>query len=157
MRRVLDLLRERTDGIARGLTLENGKYVAEARVEIERPGNFFEWSMAQSLRAFGTIVPGEPGMQKFVLRRPVGPVLAITPWNVPMSSAARKISSALAAGCSVILKAAEETPGTACSGHGAGLRPDLRFGIPLHRSPERAAPPAWTPTSCRRQSSKALP
>ena len=53
-------------------------------------------------------------MQKLILRQPIGPVVAFTPWNVPMSSAARKTSAALASGCSVILKAAEETPGTAC-------------------------------------------
>ncbi len=139
IRKAVDLLRERTDAIARVLTLENGKHLADARAEIERSGNFFEWDMAQSLRSFGLLVPGEAGMQKFILRQPIGPVLAVTPWNVPMSAAARKTSAALAAGCSVILKAAEETPGTACelvrcfedAGLPAGVL-NLVFGDPAH-------------------------
>lgn len=148
LRKAVDLLRERTDAIARVLTLENGKHFGDARAEIERSGNFFEWDMAQSLRSYGTIVPGEPGMQKLVLRQPIGPVLAITPWNVPMSSAARKTSAALAAGCSVILKAAEETPGTACElvrcFQDAGIPPgvvNLVFGDPAHISSTLIASP----------------
>jgi succinate-semialdehyde dehydrogenase/glutarate-semialdehyde dehydrogenase len=148
MQKAVTLLRQRTDAIARVLTLENGKHVADARAEIERSGNFFEWEIGQSLRAFGAIIPGEPGMQKYVLRQPIGPVLAITPWNVPMSSAARKTSAALAAGCSVILKAAEETPGTACElvrcFEDAGLPPgvlNLVFGEPAHISSTLIASP----------------
>ena len=113
--RAVALLRERTREIARILTLENGKTLRAAEAEIERCGNFYEWDAAQSLRSYGWVVPGEPRMQKLILRQPIGPVVAFTPWNVPMSSAARKSSAALAAGCSVILKAAEETPGTACA------------------------------------------
>jgi len=148
LRKALDLLRERTQAIARVLTLENGKQVNDARAEIERSGNFLEWDMAQSLRSYGTLVPGEPGMQKFVLRQPIGPVLAITPWNVPMSSAVRKTSAALAAGCSVILKAAEETPGTACElvrcFEAAGMPPgvvNLVFGDPAQISSTLIASP----------------
>lgn len=115
LRKAVNLLRERIDAIACVLTLENGKPLRDARAEIERAGNFFEWDMAQSLRSYGAIVPGEPRTQKFVLREPIGPVFAVTPWNVPMSSAARKTSAALAAGCSIILKPAEETPATACA------------------------------------------
>lgn len=148
IQKAVTLLRERTDAIARVLTLEMGKHVADARAEIERSGNFYEWDMAQSLRAYGTIVPGEPKMQKFILRQPIGPVFAITPWNVPMSSAARKTSAALAAGCSVILKAAEETPGTACelvkcfedAGLPAGVL-NLVFGDPAHISSTLIASP----------------
>lgn len=142
------LLRERTDDIAKILTLENGKHLADARAEIERCGNFYEWDAGQSLRAFGHIVPGEPQMQKFILRQPIGPVVAFTPWNVPMSSAARKSSAALAAGCSVILKAAEETPGTACAlvkcfedaGLPAGVL-NLVFGDPARISSTLIASP----------------
>lgn len=109
------ILRERVTTIARILTLENGKNIGHAEAEISRCTNFFEWDIGQALRAYGLIVPGEPGMQKFILRQPIGPVVAFTPWNVPMSSAARKTGAAMASGCSVILKAAEETPGTACA------------------------------------------
>jgi succinate-semialdehyde dehydrogenase/glutarate-semialdehyde dehydrogenase len=142
------LLRERTDDIAKILTLENGKHLADAQAEIERCGNFYEWDAAQSLRTFGLIVPGEPQMQKLILRQPIGPVVAFTPWNVPMSSAARKTSAALASGCSVILKAAEETPGTACAlvkcFEDAGLPPgvlNLVFGDPAQISATLIASP----------------
>ena len=142
------ILRERTRDIAKILTLENGKHLADSEAEIERCGNFYEWDAAQSLRAFGLVVPGEPQMQKLVLRQPIGPVVAFTPWNVPMSSAARKTSGAIAAGCSVILKAAEETPGTACAlvkcFEDAGLPPgvlNLVFGDPAHISATLIASP----------------
>jgi succinate-semialdehyde dehydrogenase/glutarate-semialdehyde dehydrogenase len=146
--RAVGLLRERTKDIAKILTLENGKHLAGAEAEISRCGNFYEWDAQQSLRSYGTIVPGEPQMQKFVLRQPIGPVVAFTPWNVPMSSAARKSSAALAAGCSVILKAAEETPGTACAlircfedaGLPAGVL-NLVFGDPSHISSTLIASP----------------
>jgi succinate-semialdehyde dehydrogenase/glutarate-semialdehyde dehydrogenase len=146
--RAVALLRERTRDIAKILTLENGKHLADAEAEIERCGNFYEWDAAQSLRTFGWVVPAEPQMQKFVLRQPIGPVVAFTPWNVPMSSAARKTSGALASGCSVILKAAEETPGTACAlvrcFEDAGLPPgvlNLVFGDPAHISSTLIASP----------------
>lgn len=146
--RAVGILRERTRDIAKILTLENGKHLADAEAEIERCGNFFEWDAGQSLRTFGLIVPGEPQMQKFVLRQPIGPVVAFTPWNVPMSSAARKTSGALASGCSIILKAAEETPGTACAlvkcFEDANLPPgvlNLVFGDPAHISSTLIASP----------------
>lgn len=109
------LLRERTSDIAKILTLENGKHLANAEGEIKKSAEFYEWDAAQSLRNYGVIIPGPVRMQKSVLRQPIGPVVAFTPWNVPMSSAARKTSAALAAGCSVILKPAADTPGTACA------------------------------------------
>lgn len=142
------ILRSRVKEIAQILTLENGKHLGHAEAEISRCANFFEWDVGQSLRAFGLIVPGEPQMQKFVLRQPIGPVVAFTPWNVPMSSAARKTSAAMAAGCSVILKAAEETPGTACEMvrcfEEAGLPPgvlNLVFGDPAEISQTLIASP----------------
>lgn len=115
IRKAVSLLRERIKNIAKILTLENGKTLASAEAEIDRCCNFYEWEAGQALRAFGLIVPAEPKMQKLLLRQPIGPVIALTPWNVPMSAAARKTSAALAAGCSVILKPAVETPGTACA------------------------------------------
>lgn len=142
------LLRERTPEIAKILSLENGKHLPHARAEIERCANFYEWDAGQALRMFGLIVPSEPRMQKLVLRQPIGPVAAFTPWNVPMSSAARKSSAALASGCSLILKAAEETPGTACAlvkcfedaGLPAGVF-NLVFGDPAHISSTLIASP----------------
>ncbi|WP_255351076.1 aldehyde dehydrogenase family protein [Cupriavidus sp. SK-4] len=109
------LLRERRDQIASIITLENGKPFAQACAEVERSASFFDWDAAQALRTYGTIVPAGPRKQQMVLRQPIGPVAAFTPWNVPLSSPSRKVSGALAAGCSVVLKAAEETPGAACA------------------------------------------
>jgi len=137
IQKAIALLRERADDVARVITLDNGKTFADAQGEVERSATFFDWDTAESLRSYGTIVPGEPQMQKFVLRQPIGPVAAFTPWNVPLSSPSRKVSASLAAGCSIILKAAEETPGAACMlvecFHEAGLPPgvlNLVFGNP---------------------------
>lgn len=111
--RAIKLVRERAENIAQIITRENGKLISDARAEVERSASFFDWDMAQALRSYGTIVPGEPQMQKMILRQPIGPVAAFTPWNVPLSAPSRKISGALCSGCSIILKAAEETPGAA--------------------------------------------
>ncbi|MGF6549470.1 NAD-dependent succinate-semialdehyde dehydrogenase [Paraburkholderia youngii] len=142
------LMRERLHSIATAITLENGKLYSDAYAEADRSLNFFEWNAAQSLRDYGLIVPGEAQMQKFILRQPIGPVAAFTPWNVPISSAARKVSAALSAGCSVILKAAEETPGAAClvvkafedAGLPAGVL-NLVFGNPAEISSTLIASP----------------
>lgn len=107
------LVRLRADAIARIITLEHGKPFAQAQAEVERSMSFFDWDMAEAQRTYGMIVPSEPRMQKMILRQPIGPVAAFTPWNVPLSSPARKVSGALASGCSLVLKAAEETPGAA--------------------------------------------
>jgi succinate-semialdehyde dehydrogenase / glutarate-semialdehyde dehydrogenase len=146
--RASSILRERLNEIAQSITLDNGKLFADAYAEADRSLNFIEWNAAQSLRDYGLIVPGEPQMQKYVLRQPIGPVAAFTPWNVPISSAARKVSAALSAGCSVILKAAEETPGAACmvvrAFEEAGLPPgvlNLVFGNPSEISKTLIASP----------------
>ncbi len=148
LQKATGLMRERLDVIARTITLENGKRYADAYAEADRSLNFFDWNAAQSLRDYGLVVPGESQMQKFVLRQPIGPVAAFTPWNVPISSAARKVSAALSAGCSVILKAAEETPGAACllvqafedAGLPAGVL-NLVFGDPAEISSALIASP----------------
>lgn len=148
IRRAVALLRERAETVAQIITLENGKTLADARAEVERSASFFDWDTAESLRNYGMIVPGAPQMQKFILRQPIGPVAAFTPWNVPLSSPCRKVSGALSAGCSIILKAAEETPGAACAlvqcFADAGL-PDgvlnLVFGNPGHISSTLIASP----------------
>lgn len=146
--RAVALLRERADTIAHTITLENGKTLADARAEVERSATFFEWDTAESLRGYGLVVPGEPQMQKYVLRQPIGPVAAFTPWNVPLSAPSRKVSAALAAGCPIVLKAAEETPGGAChlvqcfadAGLPAGVL-NLVFGNPAHISTTLIASP----------------
>jgi succinate-semialdehyde dehydrogenase/glutarate-semialdehyde dehydrogenase len=148
IQRAVALIRERAETIARIITLENGKTLAESRIEVERAPTYFEWDAAQSLRAYGIVVPGEAQMQKIVLRQPIGPVAAFTPWNVPIGSPSRKMGAALAAGCSMILKAAEETPGAACAlvqcfadaGLPAGVL-NLVFGNPAHISSTLIASP----------------
>jgi succinate-semialdehyde dehydrogenase/glutarate-semialdehyde dehydrogenase len=115
LQRTRALMLERIETIARVITLEHGKPIADARAEVHRASTFLEWDAAESLRTYGKVVPSGPQMQTLVLKQPIGPVAAFTPWNVPLSSPARKLSGALAAGCSVILKPATETPGTACA------------------------------------------
>lgn len=107
------LLRERADAIARTITLELGKPLAESLIEVDRLAAVFDWHAAEALRAYGRIVPAAPGIQHHVVREPVGVVAAFTPWNGPAASPGRKMSAALAAGCAVVIKPAEETPGTA--------------------------------------------
>jgi len=114
MRRAAALVRERAAAIAPIFTLELGKTLSESLAEIERSATFLDWDAEELRRMYGRIVPTDPPIQQYVVREPIGPVAAFTPWNVPMSAPSRKISASLAAGCSIILKPAEETPATAC-------------------------------------------
>lgn len=114
MRRAAALVRQRAAEIAPIFCLELGKTVRECLAEIERSATFLDWDAEEIRRLYGRIVPTDPPLQQFVVREPIGPVAAFTPWNVPMSAPSRKISASLAAGCSIILKPASETPATAC-------------------------------------------
>ncbi len=106
------LLRERKRLIAEILTREQGKPLAEAEIEIGSSAEMLEWCGEEARRTYGRIIPSRlPGVSQLVFREPAGPVAAFTPWNFPVSQSARKLGSALAAGCSVIIKPAEETPG----------------------------------------------
>ncbi|HWA48271.1 MAG TPA: NAD-dependent succinate-semialdehyde dehydrogenase [Dongiaceae bacterium] len=104
------ILRERAEQIAPLITLEQGKPVGEAKLEIIRAAGLIEWDVNEGRRAYGTIVPSDPGFMRMGLRLPIGPVAAFTPWNFPISSPARKIGAALGAGCSIVIKGSEETP-----------------------------------------------
>lgn len=108
------LMRERIETIASVITLEQGKTLPDARGEVLRSASFLDWDAEQMLRLYGRIVPTDPHTQMQVMREPIGPVAAFTPWNVPLSAPSRKLSGSLAAGCSVVLKPAEETPAAAC-------------------------------------------
>lgn len=113
IRKAADLLRQRADSIAKMMTIEQGKPVAEAKIEILSCADFFDWFAEEGRRTYGRIVPARgEGTYNLVIKEPVGPVAAFTPWNFPMSQAARKIGAALAAGCSVVIKPPEETPGS---------------------------------------------
>lgn len=112
LRKVADLMRERRDQLAPLITLEQGKPLAEARQEIANSADLIDWAAEEGRRAYGRLIPGrQPGYRNMVVHEPVGPVAAFGPWNVPAQSMVRKVASALAAGCSVIMKPAEETPG----------------------------------------------
>jgi len=131
------LMRDRIEDMAYAMTLEQGKPIAQSRLEILRGCEIMEWDAQEGRRIYGRIIPGEPGMRHSVLRQPIGVVAAFSPWNFPMSSPARKVGGALAAGCSIILKASEETPAGAVqlvqAFHDAGLPPgvlNLVFGKP---------------------------
>jgi succinate-semialdehyde dehydrogenase / glutarate-semialdehyde dehydrogenase len=135
------LIRERVEAMATAMTLEQGKPLDQARLEILRGCEIIEWDATEGLRVYGRIIPSEPGMRHSVLRQPIGPVAAFSPWNFPMSSPARKVAGALSAGCSIILKASEETPAGAVqlvrAFHDAGLPPgvlNLVFGNPAEIS-----------------------
>lgn len=137
MLRAAALMRERVDEIAYAITLEHGKPFAAARLEVIRGCEFFEWDAGEGQRMYGRVIPSEPGIKYVVHQQPIGTVAAFSPWNFPMSQPCRKIAGALAAGCSIILKAAEETPGGAIhiarALHDAGLPRgvfNLVFGVP---------------------------
>ena len=111
MRRAAVLMRERADRIASLLTREQGKPLAEARMETLAAADIIEWFADEGMRVYGRIVPSRNlAVRQMVLKDPVGPVAAFTPWNFPINQAVRKVGAALAAGCSIIVKAAEETP-----------------------------------------------
>ena len=111
MRRAAALLRERADDIARLLTLEQGKPLAQARMEVQAGSTIIEWFADEGLRVYGRIVPSRnPAALQMALKQPVGPVAAFTPWNFPVNQVVRKLGAALATGCSFLCKAPEETP-----------------------------------------------
>ena len=113
LRKAANLVRERADKIARIMTQEQGKVLAEAKVEVLTTADIIEWYAEEGRRAYGRIVPGRiKNMRLMVVQEPVGVVAAFTPWNFPTLTPARKIGGALAGGCSLILKPSEETPGS---------------------------------------------
>ncbi|MDP3168141.1 MAG: NAD-dependent succinate-semialdehyde dehydrogenase [Hydrogenophaga sp.] len=112
MRAAAALLRERAGETARLLTLEQGKPLAEAKGEVLAAADIIDWFADEGLRVYGRIVPsrGNLAMRQMVLKDPIGPVAAFTPWNFPINQVVRKLAAALATGCSMIVKAPEETP-----------------------------------------------
>ncbi|WP_417255207.1 NAD-dependent succinate-semialdehyde dehydrogenase [Celeribacter sp.] len=111
MRRAADLLRERCDPIAEIMTIEQGKPIAQSRVEILAAADVIDWFAEEARRTYGQVIPSrQAGVTQITIKQPVGPVAAFTPWNFPINQMVRKMSAALAAGCSIIVKAPEETP-----------------------------------------------
>ncbi|MFV2194952.1 NAD-dependent succinate-semialdehyde dehydrogenase [Nocardiopsis sp. LOL_012] len=143
-----DRLTARADRVGRLMSTEQGKPFREARGEALRVANTLRWDADDARRAYGRVIPSAPGTLLSVRREPIGPVAAFTPWNFPAGSPMRKIAAALSAGCSIVIKASEETPGTACeivrcfdeAGLPAGAL-NLVFGEPAEVSAHLIAAP----------------
>jgi succinate-semialdehyde dehydrogenase/glutarate-semialdehyde dehydrogenase len=112
--RAADLIRSRAGRIGEVMTIEQGKPLGEARGEVMRVAKLLQWDAEEGRRAYGRVIPVDNETLLTVHREPVGPVAAFTPWNFPAGSPMRKIAAALSAGCSLVIKASEEVPGTAC-------------------------------------------
>ena len=111
LRKAAEILRGRIEAIAPVMTAEQGKPLAEARMELASAADTIEWFAEEARRIYGRVIPARaPGVQQLSLREPVGPVAAFSPWNFPVNQACRKTAAALAAGCSILLKGPEETP-----------------------------------------------
>jgi succinate-semialdehyde dehydrogenase / glutarate-semialdehyde dehydrogenase len=142
LRKAADLVRARADEIAKVLTQEQGKVFMEAKLEVQSAGDILDWYAAEGPRAYGRIIPARAdGVRNMVIMEPIGPVAAFTPWNFPVTQAVRKIAAALAAGCSIIIKCPEETPGSPIglvkALHDAGVPPgvlNLVYGVPAEIS-----------------------
>ena len=149
MRKAADLVRARAEQIAATLTFEQGKILAEARMEVMGSADVIDWFAEESRRAYGRIIPARAeGVRNMVIMEPVGPVAGFSPWNFPVLQATRKISAALAAGCSIVVKCPEETPGSPIAfvkcfedaGVPAGVI-NLLYGVPAEISEYLIASP----------------
>ncbi len=137
LHRAAALIRERADSLAAIATREQGKPLAEAKGEIIGAAMILEFHAGEAMRIYGRVLPRPAGSRSLVLKQPVGPVAAFCAWNFPIINVVRKISPAIAAGCSIILKPSEETPASAVAVMhcfvDAGLPPNvaqLVFGVP---------------------------
>lgn len=138
MHKAAALMRERAEMIATLLTMEQGKPLAESTIEIMSSADIIDWFAEETKRAYGRLIPARAaGIYQMAIKEPIGPVAAFTPWNFPISQVVRKLSAALAAGCSMIVKAPEETPASPAelirayvdAGVPAGVI-NLVFGVP---------------------------
>jgi succinate-semialdehyde dehydrogenase/glutarate-semialdehyde dehydrogenase len=111
LRKAASLIRERTEHIALLLTTEQGKPLVEARGEVASSAALFDYYAEEAKRAYGRVLVRPSGQRSIVIKQPVGPTATFTPWNFPVYLMAKKLAAALAAGCSVIAKPPEETPG----------------------------------------------
>jgi succinate-semialdehyde dehydrogenase / glutarate-semialdehyde dehydrogenase len=111
LKKTADLMRDRADQIARTLTMEQGKPIAEARMEVLHTADTFEWFAEEGKRAYGRIIPPTNVAKRYyAIKHPVGVVGTITPWNFPAALPSRKIAPALAVGCTVVSRPADQTP-----------------------------------------------
>jgi succinate-semialdehyde dehydrogenase/glutarate-semialdehyde dehydrogenase len=142
MRKAAELLRARADTIAPLMTMEQGKPLAEAKMEVLAGADVIDWFAEEGRRAYGRVIPARaPGIYQLAIKEPVGPVAAFTPWNFPINQIVRKLSAAVTTGCSIIVKAPEETPASPAellrafndAGAPAGVI-GLVFGVPAEIS-----------------------
>ena len=141
MRAAASLLRTRAAQVAELLTEEQGKPLAEAKAETAAASDLIDWFAEEGFRVYGRVVPHRSNLavRQLVLKDPVGPVAAFTPWNFPINQIVRKIGAGLAAGCSLIIKAPEETPASPRSTDQGvpGCRPARWRAQPRLRRPRR--------------------
>jgi succinate-semialdehyde dehydrogenase / glutarate-semialdehyde dehydrogenase len=130
MRKAADILRGRINDVAATMTMEQGKPLAEAKGETMVAVEIIDWFAEEARRAYGRTVPARmDGVYQLEVKEPVGPVAAFTPWNFPINQAVRKISCAVAAGCSIIIKGPEETPAACAALVGAFVEAGLPAGV----------------------------
>ncbi|WP_254621093.1 NAD-dependent succinate-semialdehyde dehydrogenase [Sphingomonas sp. CL5.1] len=130
LRRAGVLLRERADQLAELITTEMGKPLIEARAEVMSSADLLDWFAGEGRRAYGQVIPARtPNVTQMVLKQPVGPVAAFTPWNFPMSQLVRKLGPALSVGCTVIAKPPEDTPASPAALARALLDAGLPAGV----------------------------
>ncbi len=130
LRRWFDLLLQHADDLALIMTAEQGKPLAEARGEIAYGASFVEWFAEEAKRVYGETIPSpDPSKRLVVLRQPIGVCAAITPWNFPLAMITRKVAPALAAGCPVVIKPAEQTPLTALAAAELAQRAGMPPGV----------------------------
>lgn len=142
MRAVAGMIRERVEDIARNLTLDQGKPLAEARNEVMGAADHAEWHAEECRRIYGRVIPSrDPSVRQTVIRQPVGVCASFSPWNYPLNQALRKICAALGSGCTIILKASEDAPSAVVAlaqmFHEAGLPPgclNIVWGVPAEIS-----------------------
>ena len=142
MRKAADIFRSRADETARLLTLEQGKPLPEAKMEVMAAADIIDWFAEEGRRAYGRVIPARAdGIYQLVVKEPVGPVAAFTPWNFPINQVVRKLCGAVTTGCSIIVKAPEETPASPAelirAFVDAGLPPgvvNLVYGVPAEIS-----------------------
>jgi succinate-semialdehyde dehydrogenase / glutarate-semialdehyde dehydrogenase len=138
LRRAASLARERADDIATAITLDQGKPLAEARVEVITCADHADWHAEECRRIYGRVIPPrDPAVRQIVVREPVGVCAAFTPWNFPFNQAIRKITAAIGAGCTIVLKGPEDSPSAIVAlaklFHDAGLPPgvlNIVWGVP---------------------------
>ena len=130
LRKWFDLLIAHTEDLARLMTAENGKPLAESRGEVAYGASFVEWFAEEAKRINGETLPQfDNNRRLLVLRQPIGVCAAITPWNFPLAMITRKVAPAIAAGCPVIIKPAEQTPLTALAAAELALRAGIPAGV----------------------------